>query len=460
MGTEPRRILAAIGTWSGRVRVRITLVAVVIVSVALVISATVLVSTLGDLLADNVADSARLRSLEIAGEAAAGSLPAVLPTDDPDSEAIQVLDAGNRVIIATDNVAGLPPIARPAAGESVEVDAPNWDSPVVVVATPAAGPTGTVTAIVALSLDSVTESTELVAELLAVGLPGLLIVIGTVTWILVGRSLGPVEAIRNEVDEISSRELHRRVPEPAAEDEIGRLARTMNRMLERIENGHRRQRQFVSDASHELRTPVAVIREHAEIVLAHPGEIAAPELARTVLAENLRIQRLIEDLLLLARSDERGLQLQRSPVDLDDIVLDVAGWLRQTTELRIDTAGLSAGQIVGDEQALSRVLHNLAENAARHARSHIAFTLVEVDGQVDLTVDDDGPGIPPEARDRVLERFVRLDPGRGREFGGSGLGLSIVAEIVREHGGDMEIAASPAGGARVRLRFPAVPEPD
>jgi signal transduction histidine kinase len=247
--------------------------------------------------------------------------------------------------------------------------------------------------------------------------------------------------------------LHRRVPAGTADDEIAELAATMNRMLERLEAGQVRMQRFVSDASHELRSPVAAIRQHVEVALAHPDRTSLEALAETVHAENLRVQQLIDDLLLLANSDERA-PAPSSPVDLDDLVFAEAARLRSTTLLRIDISGVSAGRVLGDPRALSRVLRNLGDNAARHAAGRIAFSLAEHNGHVLASVEDDGPGIPPEQRERVFERFVRLDEGRARDDGGAGLGLSIVAQLVALHRGSVQVAPAPSGGARFELRFP------
>jgi signal transduction histidine kinase len=283
--------------------------------------------------------------------------------------------------------------------------------------------------------------------------------VGATTWLLVGRALAPVEAIRAEVDAISGDALHRRVPDPPAGDEIGRLARTMNRMLGRLEQAQARQRRLVADASHELRSPVATIRQHAEVALAHPDRTTTTELAATVLAEDLRLQRLAEDLLLLTRADEHTLALRRRPVDLDDLVFDEARRVRGATGLGVDTTSVSAGRVEGDPAGLRRVLRNLGDNAARAAGGHLAFSVVEDDGVVRLTVDDDGHGIPEADRERVFERFVRLDDARARDDGGSGLGLAIVAELIAAHGGAVAITSSPLGGARVEVTLPRLPDP-
>jgi len=275
-----------------------------------------------------------------------------------------------------------------------------------------------------------------------------------VAWLLVGRSLAPVEAIRGEVEEISSTELHRRVPTPGGTDELARLAATMNEMLGRLERGQSRQRQLVADTSHELRSPIASIRQHAEVALAHPERTTPSELADTVLAESLRLARLVDDLLLLARADEHTLALERRSLDLDDLVLDAARALRGYDHLEVDATGVSGGRVRGDPDGLRRMVSNLAENAGRHARGRVAFSVVEDGDEVRLRVEDDGPGIAPADRDRVFERFVRLDAARARDAGGSGLGLAIVAELVEAHGGSTVIGESPLGGAMVEVRLP------
>lgn len=431
------------------------MVAALVGGLALAISAIALVVTLRILLTEEIAHGAEVRSEEVAAAVSSGPLPNGVRVEDPEDEVVQVLGPGGAVMVSSDNIAGRPGIVRPDLKRSVEIDPPLGGYRFVAFAAAVETPNGMLTVVVARSLETVTEATGLVAGLLLLGVPVLMVGIAATTWTLVGRALAPVEAIRREVDEISTSELHRRVPDAPSDDEIGRLAQTMNRMLDRVESGHRNQRRFVSDASHELRTPVAIIRNHAEIAIAHPDNASLGDLAATVLAEGLRIQRMIEDLLLLARSDEHSLQLRRLPVDLDDVVFGEARRLRDTTGLRIETAAVSAGQLNGDEAALHRVLRNLGENAARHARSRVAFALVESDERIDLTVDDDGPGIPCEERERVLGRFVRLDNGRARDAGGSGLGLSIVAELVHAHGGTVRVTSCPAGGTRIHLSFPS-----
>jgi signal transduction histidine kinase len=281
--------------------------------------------------------------------------------------------------------------------------------------------------------------------------------VGAVTWGVAGRALAPVDAIRREVEAISSTELHRRVPDPPGTDEIARLASTMNGMLTRLEEAHLRERRFVSDASHELRSPVAAIRQQAEVALTYPDRTSIRELAEVVLEEDALLQRIVEDLLLLTRVDEGTLELRMVPVDLDDLVFDEASRLRASTDLQVDSGGVSAGRVIGDRERLERLIRNLTDNAARHAVRRVQIALREEDGRVLLEVDDDGPGVPPEMREAVFERFTRLDDARDRQHGGAGLGLAIVAEVAAAHGGSVSVSDAPSGGARFLAVFPAAP---
>jgi signal transduction histidine kinase len=453
---DPPSRLKEVGLRLGTVRVRTTVAAVVVVGLAMGVGAMVLTAVLRNSLMGEVRSAARLRGQDVAALLASDPSPrGPLAVGEADELLIQVLDEGGRVVAASPNAGGLGPVARLRPGGSELVRAPvDEDGEFLAVATGADTPLGRRTVVVVRSTEAVTEATAVVIRVLAVGLPLLLAVVAVTTWTVVGRALAPVEAIRTEVDAISAAALHRRVPDPPADDEIGRLARTMNRMLARLEQAQARQRRLVSDASHELRSPVAAIRQHAEVALAHPGRTTAGELAETVLAEDLRLQRLAEDLLLLTRADEQSLALRRRPVDLDDLVFDEARRLRGACGLRIDTAAVSAGRVDGDAAALRRMVRNLADNAARHAGGRLAFSVAERDGTVLLAVDDDGPGIPAADRERVFERFVRLDGARSRDGGGSGLGLAIVAELAAAHGGTVAIASSALGGARVEVTLP------
>lgn len=402
----------------------------------------------------NVSTAARARADAVA-VLVEGTSGRSLRGEDRDDEFVQVLDSQGRVVDSSPNLEGKEAVLRLAPGETERLEGLSFeDDQFLVVATSADAPDGPVTVMVGRTLESVTESSQVVVNLLATGFPLLLAVVAATSWRVVGRALAPVDAIRDEVDAISTAELHRRVPDPPGRDEIARLAATMNEMLARLEEGHDRQRRFVSDASHELRSPVATIRQHAEVALTHPKQSSVEELAEVVLEEDVRLQRLVEDLLLLTRMDEGTVHLRRAPVDLDDILLEEAQRLRSTTGLRIRTGGVSAGRVSGDSGQLEKLVRNVTENAARHARSTVELSLTEADGEVLLRIDDDGKGIPAPERERVFERFVRLDEARARDSGGSGLGLAIVAEIAAAHGGSVAALEGSLGGLRIEAHLP------
>jgi signal transduction histidine kinase len=317
-------------------------------------------------------------------------------------------------------------------------------------------PAGEMTVRAASPVDEVRRSVNAVRRALVVALPGLVLVVVAVAWVLVGRALRPVEAIRSEVEAISGSTIHRRVPEPAADDEIGRLARTMNAMLTRLEAAQVRQRQFVSDASHELRSPVTAIRSDLEVALREGPAADWPSVAQGVLGEEARLERLIDDLLMLAAGDEASAPPPSAPVDLAAIVAEDATRARRVP-VRMRPPATTEAVVAGSAGELSRVVTNLVDNAARHARSTVEVGVELVGGAVRLTVDDDGPGIPMADRGRVFERFTRLDEGRARHHGGAGLGLAVVRAVVARHRGRVWIDEAPMGGARLAVELPAAP---
>jgi signal transduction histidine kinase len=448
------------------IRVRTTAAAVVVAGVSLALAAITMVTLLQRSLRDNVRSAALLRARTFADELASGVSADVVIVDDPeaDQELIQVLDAEGKVVLASSNLAGRGPIARLTAGETLIIaprspeDMEPFDEPFLVAASSSVTSRGRLTVLVARSLEVVAEASAFLKAEVAVAMPLLLLVIGVLTWRVVGRALSPVDAIRAQVEAISSRELHRRVSEPPGSDEISRLAATMNRMLARLQAGRLRERRFVSDASHELRSPVATIRQHAEVAMSHPEQTDTRELAEIVLDEDARLQRLVEDLLLLTKIDEGTLGRGAEPVDLDDLVFEEAKRLRGATDLRIDVAGVSAGRVSGDGEQLGRLIRNLTDNAARHSHTTIALSLSERDGEVVLRVDDDGAGVDDEERERIFDRFVRLDEARDRDSGGSGLGLAIVREVAAFHGGTVHVVDGDLGGTAFEVRFPRHPD--
>jgi signal transduction histidine kinase len=350
---------------------------------------------------------------------------------------------------------GEPPIADLRPGESTRVpETPIEDDEFLLVAVEAETDDGTMTVIVGRTLETVEDARATLTGLLRFGAPAVIAIVALITWWVVGRALAPVEAVRSEAAAISAEALHRRVPVPPTHDEIARLGVTLNEMLDRLERAQVRQQRFVADASHELRSPIASIRQHAEVAQSHPDSTTVTELAGAILDEERRVEQLVDQMLTLARADER-IALQRRMVDLDDIVFDEVERARTRSTVTVDATKVSAGQVAGDPGQLRHAVRNLLDNALRHARSTVAVTLQEHDSLVELSVDDDGPGIPEQERERVFERFVRLDDARSRDRGGAGLGLSIVAAIAVAHAGTVTATSSPLGGARLQVVLPA-----
>ena len=315
------------------------------------------------------------------------------------------------------------------------------------------------TVLVGVDIEDVDQSLATVVPLVAVAIPILLLLVGGVTFVVVGRALRPVESLRREVETISSSNLGTRVDEPPTGDEIHRLAVTMNGMLERLESSQRKQAQFVSDASHELRSPLASLRQFAEVAGSYPGQVTADELAAAIQDEGGRLESIVRAMLVLARADEGGLDGTRHEVDLDDVLHAEAARLRASTALQVDATAIDAARVVASPELLAQAVRNLVDNAARHASGRVALSVREEGGFAVVTIEDDGAGIPKQDRERVFERFVRLDEARARESGGSGLGLAIVREIVRQHGGTVRIIDGSLdgslSGARVEVRLPS-----
>ncbi|WP_261575351.1 sensor histidine kinase, partial [Frankia gtarii] len=316
-------------------------------------------------------------------------------------------------------------------------------------------------------LGQVTASVHVVQRALLVATPLLTVLVGALTWFAVDRALRPIEAVRRRAEVISHSTLGERLPHARTGDEVERLTATLNAMLDRLAAGARRQRQFVSDASHELRTPLAAMRAELEISLTYRGDTDWRLAATRLLDDHRRLDRLTGDLLLLARVDDDPAPTARDgPVDLAAVV---DGELAVVTRVR-STADLVPVLTVGVEADLVRLVRNLLDNADRHAATTVAVQLRRVGGDdgtggstppfgpsggwAVLTVDDDGPGIPAVDRERVFDRFVRLDAGRDRDSGGSGLGLAIVRGVAHRHGGTVTATAAPAGGARFEVRLP------
>ena len=319
--------------------------------------------------------------------------------------------------------------------------------PYRVVAVAAGSTADRLTVLVAVPVADQQRTVALVRIAVVIGGVAATTASAALSLVVVGSALRPVEALRRGAAEISGSQESRRLPEPGTDDEIGRLATTLNDMLARLEASATRQRSFVADAAHELRSPLVNLTG-LEVALRHPQDADWRATTADVLADVARMSRLVDDLLLLARLDE-GPHADRTltTVDLHEIASAAVG--RQ----HVTVAGDSPAPVRGDADALGRIVANLVDNAVRHARSHVCVETTSTAACTVLTVTDDGPGIAAEDRERAFERFARLDEGRGREDGGSGLGLAIVRDLVRAHDGTVEITdANP--GERVVVTLP------
>ncbi len=427
---------------TGSVRLRVTVAAAGLFAVALTLASYWLVHNVHDNLADEIerTNTEQLEGLAAQLEEGVDADDLVIPSPGPGGLPVyRVVDGRGRPV---DNFPQLGPRARgvpiPVGEASVRAQRQ--------VETAA----GTVTLVAERSLDEVDRTVDSVTRILVVGVPILVALVAALTWWLAGRALRPVEAIRAEAAAITASTIHRRVPEPDTDDEVGRLARTMNSMLDRLEESSLQQRRFVSDASHELRSPVAAIRTQIEVALRRP-DANWPDVAAKVLEEDRRLDEAVAELLELARAEE-GVPPEPVDVDLDEIVLEETG---RSYRVPVDTHRVSAGRVRGSGAQLARAVRNLLDNACRHARSRVDISLETSDGEVVLVVDDDGRGVPPEERDRVFDRFTRLDEGRARDAGGVGLGLPMVRAIIGRHGGTVSVDDAPIGGARFVVRLPA-----
>jgi signal transduction histidine kinase len=477
---RPRRRLRPLRRWFlASVRARTTALSMLVVAAALGVCAFNLVVIVSRSLVRNVDETNLTRAEDVAARARAGVLGRIIPVSgglNDKTVFIQVVDQAGSVVASSENY--LDPNAfiyvYPEEGthHRIQIQTTVHGPPIApeknfrVVVLTGQTPNGPANVIVATEMEQAEETVSDLRRALAYGVPGVLALAGLLVWLLVGRALRPVEVIRSQVAAITdTASLDRRVGEPPIDDEVGRLAQTMNTMLDRLQRSAERQRRFVADASHELRSPLASTRAQLEVALSHPNPAVWEATAGDLLSENLRMERLVNDLLFLARSEERPAGLAGATVlDLDDIVLSEANRLRNRGRVQVDISRVSAGRVRGVADHLTRVVRNLVENAERYAAGNVRLDLrrVNADGrgsQVQLVVDDDGPGVPREHREHIFDRFIRLDDARSRPDGdyggGSGLGLAICREIVTAHGGRIWAAEAPGAGARFVVQIPA-----
>ncbi|ONH60170.1 hypothetical protein CcI49_12290 [Frankia sp. CcI49] len=439
------------GLWRRRatVRARAAAVATLVVATALAAGAAGLLLTLNRSLVRGHDDADRARLRDLATMVEANAVPQVVPVPGDDDVA-QVVESSGRVRAASEKVLGQPRLTSfEPNGSDPAVRTVLWTSGgesekyrIWALRVPAATDgEHDLVIYVGSSVETVQEAVTTVQGALVTGLPALVALAAAGTWLVVGRALRPVEAIRAEVADITGDIGGRRVPVPLARDEIAQLASTMNDMLDRLHAAAERERRFVADAAHELQSPLAAFRTHLEVALAHPDSADWPSTADELLDGSRQMERLVRDLLFLARTENRRSQPGRDAMnllDLDDVVMAEAARLRSLRRVAVDVSGVSAAPVHGRRDEVARLARNLLENAERHARSTVTVAVRTTGTAAVFVVADDGPGVPPEDRERIFDRFTRLDTARTRGTG-TGLGLAIAKEIAQRHGATIQL---------------------
>ncbi|MFB8033518.1 ATP-binding protein [Streptomyces sp. NPDC056004] len=438
---------AAVRSWWSRrsLRLRLTAAAALVMAAGLAGAAVLLVVWLHGSLIAGLDQTAFQRAQVVAADADTNQIGPEVPATSHAEAAVQIVDVKGKVVASSANLRGLPrvftfPASRSGTPRAHTVhDLPehengNWRA----VGVPAGTPGNPVTVYVALPTGSVDHGLAQLTAGLATGVPAVVALLTGVVWLFTGRALRPVDAMRAQTAEITESDLSRRLDVPSADDALGRLAATFNDLLGRLDAATRRQRRFIADAAHELRSPLSTLHTRLEVADRHPESTNWQTLVPALLRETERLNGLVDDLLRLARLDARP-RLRTSPVDLDEIVFAEVREARSRTGLVIDQHAVGAARLTGDEDALARVVRNLLDNALRHASTRIDISLRTLHDTARLVVADDGPGIPGADRERVFDRFTRLDDARARDTGGSGLGLAIVRDIVEAHHGTIHI---------------------
>ncbi|MGH8986170.1 MAG: sensor histidine kinase [Acidimicrobiia bacterium] len=400
---------------TGGIRFRITAVATVVVAVVLVATGTLSVVAQRRALTDRVDEQLEQRADDVTGLVERGTADQALAVEGGDEALTQIVAVDGEVTAASANIEDEPPLVDlpSTAGQRFQtVDAPFEDDEFRLLSRRVDAPGGAYVLVVGVAFDDVAESVAVLTRTILLVFPVVLVIVALLIWVVV------------------------------------------NAMLNRVDEAHRRQRRFVGDASHELRTPLTTMRSELEVDLTHPESADLLATHRSVLEETTRLQRLVDDLLYLARSDDGVAPSRSATVDLDEIVLREADALRARGSVAVDTRQVSGAQVTGDAYELARAVRNLLDNAGRHATSRVTLALGERDDGANLVITDDGPGVPSDQADRIFERFARLDDARRRDEGGAGLGLAITHDIVVGHRGTVTLARDVGAGATFVVRLP------
>lgn len=440
-----------------------TAAAVVVVAAALLLGGVLLLVLLQTSLISTTEGAAQRKAADVAAQITSQDVSEAgqaLTTTAHSGQYVQILSPKGAVVAASEASAKTTALStlRPPAGGSMTQDVSSLASigdsdSFLIVATGVQGPDGVYTVVVASTVQVQLDTVSTVSWFMLGATPLLLGLVGISVWVLVGRSLRQVERIRGQVAGINASRLSDRVDVPETGDEIRDLALTMNTMLDRLETSDSEQRRFVSDASHELRSPLATLSAAVEIAAADSSGKTWQQMQDVLSGETARMRYLVEDLLTLARANDGGIRILSEDVDLDDVLDAEIRRLRPVSDLQI-SAELFPVRITADGRRLGQVVRNVLDNANRHARSRISIQLGVNPSGVTITVDNDGDPVPMEERTRIFERFVRLDESRSRESGGSGLGLAIAAGIMAAHHGTITATEAPSGDCRFVVFLP------
>ncbi|MEP6648681.1 MAG: ATP-binding protein [Lapillicoccus sp.] len=441
-------------------RGRLMTIGVLGVAVALVLGGVILYAVLASSLTRTVQSEALASAREVALLVSSGRTPDPVPASG--AQVVQVLSADNRVVTGSLTADRLTPLvtpeerARAVAGDIVVVagNRSGLSGSLQVSAVEAGPASDRVTVVAALPTADLESATSTLRNLLLVVFPVLLLVCAVIAWRVIGAALRPVEELRSGASRIDGSSTDERLPVPPTRDEIAALATTLNEMLDRVAAARRTQRAFVADAAHELRSPLATMRTQLEVAqrLGEEGRLPAD-----LLPEVARLSALVEDLLLLARADdERAVRGSSGPVDVGRLVKDVVGryaTARVPVRCSVPSAAASTS-VAASSNDLYRALTNLVDNAVRHASTEVVVSLEATDDAVRVSVTDDGQGVPEADRERIFDRFTRLDEARDRDSGGTGLGLAITRELLRRNDAQVRLEDA-APGVRAVVTLPA-----
>lgn len=435
------------------IRARITLIVAIVVALVMALVVVVTVRAERSFLEQALVASLEEHVDNAQEEVEAGDLQSAI--DDTGEVVIELFDAAGQVIGESRSTARLYEPDDDATPEVREIaGGDDADEPFLIVQRSVSGPDGPVTVVGVMSLAELTPIQVTTARVLAVVLLVVFAFSIAFTWFLTGRTLEPVDAMRRQAEAISAGDMSARIAEPANDRHLGGLARTLNRMLDRIESALAEQKRFASNASHELKSPLAATSVMLEALRDHPDEVDQAKTVEELVRENDRMKSIVDDLLVLTRRDEGRLAASLRPIDLMDLIFEEVDTVKAAGGVHIDVSGVRPVVVTADSRLLGQAIRNLLDNAVRYAGSEVAVSCEEAGLSVRIAIDDDGPGIAPADRTRAFERFVRLDAAQGPSRTSTGLGLSVVKGIVEQHSGTVELLDSPQGGTRALIELP------